>query len=54
MMFWAVPATVLGTDVAGLCAPGGFVDSILKAGAPFAAARAGGLSVTAFAVPPIA
>jgi uncharacterized protein (DUF608 family) len=33
LMFWAVPATVLGTDLAGLCAPGGFVDAILKAGA---------------------
>jgi uncharacterized protein (DUF608 family) len=53
MMFWAVPATVLGTDLAGLCTAGGFVDSILKAGAPVAAARAGGSSATAYALPPV-
>jgi hypothetical protein len=33
LMFWAVPATVLQTDLAGLCAPGAFVDSIIRAGA---------------------
>jgi uncharacterized protein (DUF608 family) len=33
MMFWAVPATVLGTDLRGLCAPGGWIDAVLKAGA---------------------
>ena len=33
MMFWAIPATVLGVDLAGLCQPGGFVDAIMKAGA---------------------
>jgi len=32
MMLWAVPASVLGVGLAGLCAPGGYVDAILQAG----------------------
>jgi hypothetical protein len=31
MMLWAVPAAVLGEDLGQLCAPGGFVDGIIRA-----------------------
>ena len=33
MMLWAIPASVLNTGIAGLCAPGGIVDAIIRAGA---------------------
>jgi uncharacterized protein (DUF608 family) len=52
MMFWAVPATVLGTDLAGFCAPGGFVDAILRAGARREAGRENRSSTTVYSVPP--
>jgi uncharacterized protein (DUF608 family) len=51
MMFWAVPATVLGTDLAGLCAPGGYVDSIIQAGRAPAVTRSNSSSAAAFSVP---
>ena len=31
MMLWALPAALEGKDIAGFCAPGGFVDRILQA-----------------------
>ena len=53
MMLWAVPATVLGTDLAGLCAPGGFVDQIIQAGAA-RTSRSGNVSSTiVYSVPPV-
>jgi uncharacterized protein (DUF608 family) len=51
MMFWAVPATVLGTDLRGLCAPGGWIDAIMKAGADRRGARANTSTSPAFSVP---
>jgi hypothetical protein len=52
MMFWAVPATVLGTDIAGLCAPNGFVDVILRAGAAQSARGVNTSTGGSFSIPP--
>ena len=54
MMCWAVPATVLGVDLAGLCRPGGFVDAIMKAGAAPKAKDGNLTSSVVFSVPDVA
>jgi len=52
MMFWAIPATVLGTDLAGLCAPGGFIDRIIKAGYGKKGSQENISSALIYSVPP--
>ncbi len=32
LMFWSVPAALLGQDLAGPCQPGGLVDRMIQAG----------------------
>ena len=34
MMLWALPAALEGKDLRALCAPGGLVDRVLRAGQP--------------------
>jgi len=53
MMLWAVPASVLGVDLAGLCAPGGYVDAILQAGRAARSKYANTSSTVVYSVPPI-
>ena len=53
MMLWAVPATVLGFDLAGLCAPGGLVDTIIRAGAGKTTRLANTSSSVVYSVPSV-
>ena len=52
MMLWSVPAAIFGTDLAGLCAPGGYIDTILKAGAAIMNESLNVSTTTVFSIPP--
>ncbi len=53
MMLWAVPATLLNTDLAGLSGPGGFIDKIIQAGAWNRSSKTNVSSTVVYSVPPV-